>query len=99
MCIIWIIIHSVQVQVFDLHSGSLVTTCNNHGQQVTCVSIFKDEPDLLVSGSADKCIRVYDVRSGTLPVVKLYGHGSGVSCLQMDEWKIASGRYIDCFNF
>lgn len=76
-----------------------MTTCNNHGQQVTCVSIFKDEPDLLVSGSADKCIRVYDVRSGTLPVVKLYGHGSGVSCLQMDEWKIASGRYIDCFNF
>ncbi len=72
----------------------MVHTCNNHSQQVSCVSIFKDEPELLASGSADRCVRVYDARSGSQPVVKLYGHGSVVSCLQMDEWKIASGRYV-----
>ncbi|XP_064392311.1 F-box/WD repeat-containing protein 8-like isoform X2 [Halichondria panicea] len=80
-----------KVQVYDLISTSMMFTCSSHSQRVSCVTIFQGSPELIASGSADKCVRVYDSRASTLPIVKLCGHGSPVSCVQMDEWKVVSG--------
>ncbi len=87
-------VYSGQVQVYDLISTSMMFTCSSHSQRVSCVTIFQGSPELIASGSADKCVRVYDSRASTLPIVKLCGHGSPVSCVQMDEWKVVSGRYV-----
>ncbi|XP_068731678.1 uncharacterized protein [Montipora capricornis] len=46
----------------------------------------------LVTGSADRTIRVWDVRSG-LSIHKLKGHKGGVRCLQFDNEKIVSGSW------
>ena len=80
--------------MYDLLSASMIFTCNSHSQHVSCVTIFQALPELIASGSADKCVRVYDSRASTLPIVKLCGHGSPVSCVQIDEWKVVSGRYV-----
>ena len=78
--------------MYDLQSASLISSFRGHNQHVSSVSIFKDNPRLLASGSADKCVRAFDGRTGSLPVVQLYGHGASVSCVQMDDWKVVSGR-------
>lgn len=46
----------------------------------------------LITGSADRTIRVWDVRSGR-SVHKLKGHKGGVRCLQFDDEKIVSGSW------
>lgn len=54
---------------------------------------------MLVSGSADKRIRVFDCRSHTqFPTMTLRGHAASVGCVQMDQWKVVSGRYIYSYN-
>ena len=47
---------------------------------------------MVVSGSADKRVRVFDSRLSQ-PTLVLSGHGSVICGVQMDEWKVVSGRY------
>ena len=82
-----------QVQVYEMLSGSMKSSLRGHSQHVTCVNISQSSPELLVSGSADKHVRVFDCRSGSLPVMTLHGHSSTVRCLKMDDWRVVSGRY------
>ena len=83
----------VQVQLFDLPSGASRSSLKGHGQPVTCISLFS--PHMVASGSADKRVRVYDCRCPTpFPMLTLKGHGGCVKCVQMDQWKVVSGRYV-----
>ena len=38
---------------------------------------------------------LHDTRSAHNPVMTLKGHDSRVTDVQMDEWKVASGRYMN----
>lgn len=48
---------------------------------------------MVVSGSADKRVRLFDARLSQ-PALVLTGHGSVICGVQMDEWKVVSGRYM-----
>lgn len=59
-----------------------------HYADITCLNL--DFAGSLVSGSKDKRVRVYDLRSEE-PRFTLRGHGSCVTTVQMDSWKLVSG--------
>ncbi|XP_072030385.1 uncharacterized protein [Amphiura filiformis] len=46
----------------------------------------------IVTGSMDRTIRVWDIRSGR-SIHKIYGHKGGIRCIQFDEDKIISGSW------
>lgn len=48
---------------------------------------------MVVSGSADRRVRLFDARLSQ-PALVLTGHGSVIYGVQMDEWKVVSGRYV-----
>lgn len=81
-----------QVQVYEMPSGSIKSSLRGHTQHITCMRFSQLSSDSLVSGSADKQVRVFDCRSGSSPVLSLRGHGSAVRCLKIDDWKVVSGR-------
>ena len=81
----------LQIQLFDLHSLGFKNSLRGHGQQVTCLNIASSPPNMVVSGSADKRVRVFDSRLSQ-PTLVLSGHSSVICGVQMDEWKVVSGR-------
>lgn len=84
-----------QVQLFDLSLGTPKASLKGHGQPVTSLSFNPFASHMLVSGSADKRVRVFDSRCHTsLPSLVLRGHTAGVRSVQMDNWKVVSGRYV-----
>lgn len=92
---------SLQVQLFDLPSGLCRRALKGHGQQVSSLSLSPltggrgGPPHMLVSGSADRRVRIFDLRSHSpFPVLTLRGHGGVVNSVQMDQWKVVSGRYF-----
>ncbi|XP_071507403.1 uncharacterized protein [Diadema antillarum] len=66
-----------------------VRRLQGHGDGVCCVMF---DTRRLVTGSMDRSIRVWDIRSGK-SVRKLCGHRGGVRCLQFDETHIISGSW------
>nr|XP_006813605.1 PREDICTED: mitochondrial division protein 1-like [Saccoglossus kowalevskii] len=46
----------------------------------------------IISGSLDRTIRVWDIRSGR-SIRKMYGHKGGVLCIQFDTERIISGSW------
>ena len=81
----------LQIQLFDIHSLGFKNSLRGHGQQVTCLNIGSSPPNMVVSGSADKRVRVFDSRLPQ-PTLILTGHGSMICGVQMDDWKVVSGR-------
>ena len=62
--------------MWDLGSGEHVRTLEGHSDSVTCAALSPDS-STLVSGSADKTLRVWDLASG-LQLHTLLGHRKGV---------------------
>ena len=87
---------TLQIQLFDLHSLAFKSSLRGHGQHVSCIDIASAPVNMLVSGSADKRVRVFDCRHSQ-PSLILSGHSSLVRSVQMDHWKVVSGRY-DCVS-
>ena len=95
-----VFLYYLQVQLFDLSTAAFKCSLRGHGQQVSCLN-FSHSPShsCLVTGSADKRVRVFDYRCpspsrGGQPALILTGHGSGVKSVQMDSWKVVSGRWV-----
>eukprot|EP00128_Syssomonas_multiformis_P005723 Colp12_sorted_trinity150504_noHs@20677 len=75
------------LQVWDLHSGSLLHSLQGH---VGGVWSCQYENDIIVSGSTDRSIRVWNAVSGE-SVHHLTGHVSTVRCLHLRGNVIVSG--------
>jgi len=70
-------------------SNSVLT---GHGDAVECV-VFSNNGRLLLSGSSDQTVRLWDVQKGVLKTT-LSGHSGGVRAVafcQDDKWGISSG--------
>ncbi|CAI7994240.1 F-box/WD repeat-containing protein 8 [Geodia barretti] len=62
-----------------------------HAQPVTSLNIHSSPPNTLVTGAADRRVRVFDTRRGSQPAMTLSGHQGAVVSTQCDDWKVASG--------
>ncbi|XP_052214862.1 F-box/WD repeat-containing protein 8-like isoform X3 [Dreissena polymorpha] len=80
----------LQVKLYDLSSGKLLHSLGGHSWLITCMNMFESPHHELVTGSADRNVRVCDVRAPD-PVVMSYFVRAVVSCVQMDQWKVVSG--------
>ncbi|XP_059844286.1 F-box/WD repeat-containing protein 8 isoform X2 [Hypanus sabinus] len=78
------------VHVYCLQTAQPLATLGNAAGDYTCVNLRDSPPYLAITGNKDRKVRVYDLRTNTA-VISLYGHQLGVSCVQMDDWKIVSG--------
>eukprot|EP01135_Chromosphaera_perkinsii_P005921 Nk52_evm7s372 gene=Nk52_evmTU7s372 len=71
-------------------SGSYqVKTLKGHSGAVTCVRFSGQR---IVTGSVDRTIKVWDMKSGAC-LRTLEGHSGGVWCLQFDSEKIVTGSW------
>ena len=84
----------LQVKIFDLSTASSDTLLKGHSQPITSLSFDHHASHTLVSGSEDRRVHVYDCRSHTShPSTFLRGHSAAIRSVQMDGWKVVSGRY------
>ncbi|XP_020669249.3 F-box/WD repeat-containing protein 8 [Pogona vitticeps] len=86
----WLINETNKILLYNLETGQCMTQLGSSLGEFTCINLQDSPPCMLVAGSKDRKVRVYDVRQSK-PVCSLYGHQHGVSAVQMDEWKIVSG--------
>ncbi|XP_077998782.1 uncharacterized protein LOC144451749 [Glandiceps talaboti] len=57
-----------------------------------CVHCIAFDTRRIISGSLDRTIRVWDIRSGR-SIRKMYGHKGGIRCIQFDNERIVSGSW------
>ncbi|XP_051888185.1 F-box/WD repeat-containing protein 8 [Pristis pectinata] len=86
----WIMSEGNKVHIYCLQTAQPLATLGNAAGDYTCVNLRDSPPYLAVTGNKDRKVRVYDLRTSKA-VISLYGHQLGVSCVQMDDWKIVSG--------
>ncbi|XP_072456429.1 F-box/WD repeat-containing protein 8 isoform X2 [Notamacropus eugenii] len=79
-----------KILLYSLQTSQCLATLGSSLGDFTCVNLRNSPPHLLVTGSKDRRVRVYDLRSST-SLCSLYAHQLGVSAVQMDDWKIVSG--------
>ncbi|KAI1715995.1 WD domain, g-beta repeat domain-containing protein [Ditylenchus destructor] len=70
-------------------TGELIYTLVGHTSTVRCMA---RKQDILVSGSRDCTVRVWNIRDGCC-LRTLYGHIAAVRCVQFDGCRIVSGGY------
>ncbi|KAH9490437.1 F-box/WD repeat-containing protein 8 [Bulinus truncatus] len=81
----------VKLNVYDIGVNRLRASLTGHTWLISCVHLPASVPHQLVTGSADRKIRQYDLRAGCSASLTLIGHVALVSTVQMDDWKIVSG--------
>lgn len=65
-----------------------VRTFRGHTQHISCLQF---DAKRIVSGSSDRTIRVWDLRTNTQSTRTLEGHSGTVRCLQFDDEVVVSG--------
>ena len=82
---------SGQIYIWDILSKNLDSSINAHKSAIW--SMIKLSNDMVVSGSSDKMIKVWNILGGsTEPFIKLRGHKGTVFCLaEMEQNKLLSG--------
>lgn len=88
------------LRIWDLTTGTCTNVMRGHTSTVRCIEIAKDIPStssvhgqsLVVSGSRDATIRVWDYDTGVCKHV-LIGHTDSVRCLKVSGDMVASGSY------
>ena len=78
------------IRIWSLNEGRCLAILNGHDDGVTCLKI---DGDHIISGSADKSIRIWQ-RTGRGQyecTLKLTGHQQCVNCLNVDSDRIISG--------
>ncbi|XP_027041127.1 ribosome assembly protein 4-like isoform X3 [Pocillopora damicornis] len=79
----------LSLAVQGVFSVRRVRRLQGHMDAIFCLQFDKRR---IITGSADRTIRMWDVRSGR-SIHKLKGHKGGVRCLQFDDEKIVSGSW------
>ncbi|RUS74501.1 hypothetical protein EGW08_017732 [Elysia chlorotica] len=80
----------IKVNVYDLSSLRLTATLTGHTWVISSIYLPEKLPSQLITGSGDRKIRLYDLRSANFPMCTLAGHSAKVTCVEMDDWKIVS---------
>ena len=65
--------------MYDINTGNCIKKLTGHTNKVYSLGLLYDGS--LVSGSADKSIKIWDLKSKTSLITTLLGHGYGVSVL------------------
>lgn len=81
------------VQLWDTALGQPISAFTGHS---ACVYGVHRSGSLVVSGSDDKTVRLWDVRQPQAAVAVLRGHRAGVMAVQTQQWRVASGSYDHC---
>ncbi|KAJ8312956.1 hypothetical protein KUTeg_010329 [Tegillarca granosa] len=76
------------IKIYDVSSNKLKSTLLGSTWIVTCMNTHDSPTNMVVTGSGDRKIRVYDIRMNH-PVVTYAGLHS-LTSVQMDEWKVVS---------
>ncbi|KAI5924142.1 WD40-repeat-containing domain protein [Camillea tinctor] len=80
------------VFLWDVASAQTLRRFGGHSARVNCVSFGGEDDSLLVSGSLDASVRVWDVRSGAGKPVQVLGEArDAVSCVAVRGAEIVSG--------
>lgn len=79
-----------QVPLYSAESGQLQGTLSSHTSSILCVNISQCPDNLVLTGSCDKNVRIFDVRTLRCEV-RISAHGLGVSRVQMDEHSLVTG--------
>ncbi|ETO13541.1 hypothetical protein RFI_23837 [Reticulomyxa filosa] len=87
------------IEMWDLNKQSLVRTFMGHTKQVYCLQMQTlcnhlqqdTHCSLIVSGSADRSIVMWDTRTANCAGTFPRAHNGPVMCLQFDDHKIISG--------
>ncbi|KAF2656340.1 WD40 repeat-like protein [Lophiostoma macrostomum CBS 122681] len=66
---------------------TLLMTLEGHGAAVNAIQILEGQ---IVSASGDRCVKVWDVRTGAC-LRTFSGHSKGIACVQFDGRRIVSG--------
>lgn len=81
-----------QVRLYRSHTGSLLSVLPGHCHEVTCLNLKDSPPQRIITGSYDKRVRIYDLRTEDI-ALNLRGHQDHVTTVQMDDWKVVSGAH------
>ena len=68
------------IKICRIATGELETTLHGHTHWVNCV-VFSASGELLVSGSVDMTVRIWDVERGEEKYLPLTGHNGPVNCV------------------
>lgn len=79
-----------QVPLYGAGNGRLLGTLTSHTSSVLCVNISQCPDHLVLTGSCDKNVRIFDLRTLQCEV-RISAHGLGVSQVQMDEYSLVTG--------
>lgn len=79
-----------QVPLYEAGNGRLLGTLTSHPSSVLCVNISQCPDHLVLTGSCDKNVRIFDLRTLQCEV-RISAHGLGVSQVQMDEYSLVTG--------
>ncbi|VDN42065.1 unnamed protein product [Dibothriocephalus latus] len=71
------------------YTANLVRTLTGHRRGIACLQY---RAPLIVSGSSDNTIRIWDIETGVCFRV-LEGHDELVRCIRFDSKRIVSGAY------
>ncbi|XP_061750255.1 F-box/WD repeat-containing protein 8 [Nerophis ophidion] len=79
-----------KIHVYSLETSKPAACVGNSPGDFTCINLRDSPAHLLACGNKDRRVRVFDLRTCS-SVTSLYAHHLGVTCLQMDDWKMVSG--------
>ncbi|KAF8371373.1 hypothetical protein PRIPAC_77802, partial [Pristionchus pacificus] len=78
------------LKLWSLETGECVRTLVGHADAVLCEQ-YREEENVAVSGSSDKCIKTWDTRTNINVMSIHHAHDSAVTCIRMDDQRILSG--------
>ncbi|XP_013866584.1 F-box/WD repeat-containing protein 8 [Austrofundulus limnaeus] len=79
-----------KIHIYNLETSKPTICVGSSPGDFTCINLRDSPPHLLVCGNKDRRVRVFDLRTGS-SAASLYAHHLGVTCVQVDDWKIVSG--------
>ncbi|XP_049849892.1 WD repeat-containing protein 89 homolog [Schistocerca gregaria] len=98
-----------QVKIYNVNSAALVGELNGHAAAITGIKCDRKNPNIVVSSSEDKTIKVWDIRSSQM-IVEYQGTDPFYSCLieenyviggskgEISVWALDSQRKLFCYK-
>ncbi|XP_065833950.1 WD repeat domain-containing protein 83-like [Oscarella lobularis] len=79
------------IRLFDVSTGNVIRTFRGHMERINCLK-FNEECTLLISGSYDATVRVWDLKSRSFePIQVIDDARDSVTSLQVTDYEILTG--------